>query len=410
MSFIADFHIHSKYSRATSKDMEIQTLAKWAKIKGISMLGTGDFTHPLWLAELRSKLKEFERGVYIYEGIYFILTTEVSNIYFKAGRTRKVHNIIFAPSLETAEEINSCLSEYGNLSSDGRPILGLECDKMAKRLFAIDPAIFIIPGHAWTPHFSIFGSNSGFDSPEECFEGQTTNIFSIETGLSSDPPMNWRWSKLDRFCLISNSDSHSPQKIGREANVFKEKIGYKDLIEILKTKDRSKFLFTLEFFPEEGKYHWDGHRACKARLSPKEAGRTNNLCPVCGKKVTIGVMHRVEALSDRAEGFVDKSSPAFKSVVPLPEIIGASLGMSPDSMTVEKEYMRLVKNFGNEFTILLDMRDEELKEKCPPKIAKGIINVRQGNVEILPGYDGEYGQVKIFKEGEETSEKQLSFF
>jgi len=410
MAFIADFHIHSKYSRATSKDMDLVSLAKWAKIKGVSLLGTGDFTHPIWFSELKDNLKEAGKGLYSYEGLYFILTAEVSNIYFKAGRTRKVHNLIFAPGLGAVEEINRALSKYGILSSDGRPILSLECDKMVKMLSAIDPDIFFIPGHAWTPHFSIFGSNSGFDSPEECFEDQTPKIFSIETGLSSDPEMNWRWSKLDRFCLTSNSDSHSPQKIGREANVFKDKIDYVELIKILKTKDKTKFLYTIEFFPEEGKYHWDGHRACKARLSPEEAVRVNNICPVCGKRVTVGVMHRLESLADRKEGFVDESSPSFKSLVPLAEIIADAMRVGADSAKVEKEYFQLVKNFGTEFNILMDIPDEELMSNCPERIAKGIINVRHGNLDIVPGYDGEYGKVKIFKEGEETSEKQLSFF
>ena len=410
MAFIADFHIHSKYSRATSKEMDIASLAKWAKIKGISMLGTGDFTHPVWLSELKTKLEETEYGVYRYENISFILTAEVSNIYFKAGRTRKVHNIIFTPDFKTACEINKVLADYGDLSSDGRPIVSLECNRMVKALSSVSPDIMCVPGHAWTPHFSVFGSNSGFDSPEECFEAETPKIFSIETGLSSDPPMNWRWSKLDRFCLISNSDSHSPSKIGREANVFKDAVNYKDLIQILKTKDKSRFLYTIEFFPEEGKYHWDGHRICKARLSPKEAMGINNMCPVCGKKVTIGVMHRLEKLADRPEGYILESSPSFKSIVPLAEIIGDALSLSPDSMTVEKEYFQLIKALGSEFAILLDMGEKELKDKCPPKIAKGIMNVRQGNVEIAPGYDGEYGKVKIFKKGEETSDKQLSFF
>lgn len=410
MPFIADFHIHSKYSRATSRDMEIDSLTEWAKLKGISMMGSGDFTHPLWLEELKKKLEEVEYGVYMRDGIYFMLTAEVSNIYFKAGRTRKVHNIIFAPGFKAAEEINSALSEYGNLSGDGRPILSLECERMAKIIFGIAPDAILVPGHAWTPHFSIFGSNSGFDSPEECFEAETGKIFSIETGLSSDPAMNWRWSKLDRFCLLSNSDSHSPSKIGREANVFKNRIGYKKLIDVLKNKDKSEFLYTIEFFPEEGKYHWDGHRACKARLSPSEAMRTNNICPVCGKKITIGVVHRLEALADRKEGFVLETSPSFKRLVPLAEIISDTLGMSPDSMTVEKEYFRLVKAMASEFNILVEMPEEELKERCPGNIVKGIMNVRKGNVDITPGYDGEYGKVKIFKEGEELSDKQLSFF
>ncbi len=410
MSFIADFHIHSKYSRATSKDMDMQSLVKWAKIKGVSMLGTGDFTHPVWFSELEKTLEETGYGVYAYEGVYFVLTTEVSNIYFKLGRTRKVHNIIFAPSLKAAEEINSLLSEYGNLSADGRPILGLECDKMVRMLSGINPDVFFVPSHAWTPHFSIFGSNSGFDSPEECFGSETAKIFSIETGLSSDPKMNWRWLKLDRFCLTSNSDAHSPAKIGREANVFKEKIDYHQLINILRTKDKNKFLYTIEFFPEEGKYHWDGHRMCKTRLSPKEAIDVNNACPVCGKRITIGVMHRVEALADRGEGYVDILSPSFKSVVPLAEIIGDALGVSSDSVKVEREYFQLIKNFGNEFNILLEVSEKELKTKCSQTIAKSIINMRKGNIDIVPGYDGEYGKVSVFKGDEKESDKQLSFF
>ncbi|MDO8525079.1 MAG: endonuclease Q family protein [Candidatus Omnitrophota bacterium] len=410
MAFIADFHIHSKYSRATAKDMDLDSLVRWAKIKGVSMLGTGDFTHPIWLAQLKAKLEKAGRGVYLYKDILFVLTTEVSNIYFKAGRTRKVHNIIFAPSLETAGEINKALAEHGDLSSDGRPILSLECDRMVRDLAKIDSGILFVPSHAWTPHFSIFGSRSGFDSPEECFEDQMHRIFSIETGLSSDPPMNWRWSKLDRFCLISNSDSHSPQKIGREANVFKDRIDYEELLRILRKKDRAKFLYTIEFFPEEGKYHWDGHRVCKARLSPEEARRINNMCPVCGKPVTVGVMHRVGGLADRPEGFVLDSSPAYKRLVPLPEIIGGALGVSADSVSVEREYFKLIQSLGNEFRILLDLSDDEIREKCPPKVAKGILNVRGGKLDITPGYDGEYGKVKIFKEGEGEPEKQLSFF
>ncbi len=411
MPFIADLHIHSKYSRATSKDMDLAALAKWAKIKGVSMMGTGDFTHPLWFSELKNKLKESDLpGVFQYEGIYFILTAEVSNIYFKAGRTRKVHNLIFSPSFETVEEITSAVSEYGILSSDGRPILSLECDKMVRMLTEIDERVFFIPGHAWTPHFSIFGSNSGFDSPEECFEDQTGKIFSIETGLSSDPQMNWRWSKLDRFCLTSNSDAHSPSKLGREANVFKDKISYADLAEILRTKDKARFLYTIEFFPEEGKYHWDGHRGCKACLSPQESRNINNICPVCGKKVTIGVMHRLESLADRSADYIDSRSPFYKRVVPLEEIIADAFGVKSGSVRVEREYHRLVKNFGTEFRILLDMSEAELKASLPERIASGIINVRSGNVEISPGYDGEYGEVRVFKKGDEAQEKQLKFF
>lgn len=410
MSYIADLHIHSKYSRATSRDMELEPLTRWAKIKGISMLGTGDFTHPEWLAELEGSLKECGKGVYEYGGIDFLLTAEVSNIYFKAERSRKVHVILAAPDFKTVREINKALSQYGDLASDGRPVVSVECDRMVKLLSSINPDILFIPAHAWTPHFSLFGSNSGFDAPEECFEDQLPKIYSIETGLSSDPAMNWRYSKLDRFCLTSHSDSHSPSKIGREANVFKDRIDYFELCRILKTKDKSRFLYTVEFFPEEGKYHWDGHRNCKARLSPQETIRNNNLCPVCGKKVTVGVMHRLERLADRPEGFVLDSSPSFKTAVPLAEIIADALGVGPDSVRVEREYHELIKNFGSEFHILLEMEEAELVRALPGPIAKGIVNVRKGNVEILPGYDGEYGKVKVLREEDKRVEKQLSLF
>ncbi len=411
MPFIADFHIHSKYSRATAKDMDLAALAKWAKIKGIGMLGTGDFTHPLWFSELKSKLQETDlTGVYQHEGMLFMLTAEVSNIYFKAGRTRKVHNIIFAPSLALADEVNSALSEYGQLASDGRPILSLECDRMVKMLTRIDPKILFVPAHAWTPHFSVFGANSGFDAPEECYEDQTDKILSIETGLSSDPAMNRRWSALDRFCLMSNSDAHSPSKIGREANVFKDKISYTELIDILKKGDKERFLYTIEFFPEEGKYHWDGHRDCKARLAPQEAVKINNICPVCGKKVTIGVMHRLDGLADREEGYEDSSRPSYKRMVPLCEIIASALNVGPDSVRVEREYNQLIKNFGTEFNILLYMDDKEVVKNLPEKIARGVLNIRAGDIEVLPGYDGEYGTIKIFKDSDTVGDKQLSFF
>ncbi|MCM8760607.1 MAG: endonuclease Q family protein [Candidatus Omnitrophica bacterium] len=406
MSFIADFHIHSRYSRATSNDMDISSLTKWAAAKGIAMLGTGDFTHPSWFAELKSSLEGPERGVYRRDGIYFVLTAEVSNIYFKAGRTRKVHNIIFAPDLNTAAEINSLLSEYGDLSSDGRPVLNLECDRMVKLLSAIDENILCVPSHAWTPHFSIFGSRSGFDSAEECFEDQTPKILSIETGLSSDPEMNWRWSSLDRFTLMSNSDAHSPSKIGREANVFKEKIDYPALCEILRRKNDERFLYTIEFFPEEGKYHWDGHRLCGVALSPAESSRNNNMCPVCGKKVTIGVMHRVEELADRKAGFVPKARPSFRKVVPLAEIVANALGRSADSLAVQKEYMRIIKNLKNEMNALLYASEDDLYHNCPTRVAEGIMNVRNGNVKIEPGYDGKYGKVKVLCAFDLSFEKQ----
>lgn len=410
MNYIADFHIHSKYSRATSKDMDVENLAKWAKIKGIDLVGTGDFTHPEWIKELKKNLAPKEEGLFERDGIAFMLTAEVSNIYFKAGRTRKVHNIVFAPDFKTAEEISNMLAGHGNLKADGRPIVGLDSAKMVKAILGIHPDCLIVPAHVWTPHFSVFGANSGFDKIEECYEEQTPNIYSLETGLSSDPGMNWRWSKLDKFTLISNSDAHSPAKIGREANIFSAPFSYKELKEILKNKDRKRFLYTVEFFPQEGKYHWDGHRKCEQRLSPAESEKINNRCPACGKKLTIGVMHRVEHLGDREAGFVDARSPGFINMVPLAEIIGASLGVGAGSVTVEREYNKLIKNFGNEFKILLDIPKEKIVEHAPPKIAKGILKVREGKVKVTPGYDGVYGKVEVFSADDEEDKKQLTFF
>lgn len=410
MAYIADLHIHSKYSMATSRDMDMQNISKWAKIKGIGMLGTGDFTHPAWLEELKKNLVEKEYGVYTHEGIDYILTAEVSNIYFKAGRTRKVHNIITAPSFKTAEEINRALSEYGALDSDGRPILGLECDKMARLIHGVCADIMIIPAHIWTPHFSLFGSNFGFDRIEECFEVETRSVMAMETGLSSDPPMNWRLSALDKYTLVSNSDAHSPSKIGREANVFKDKIGYKELMMTLAGKDREKFLYTIEFFPEEGKYHWDGHRSCEARLSPEEAKNVNYRCPLCGKKLTIGVMNRVERLADRPSGFVSETAPGYRNVVPLIEIIADAMDVGKESVGAEREYHSLIKRLGSEFDILLYMPKEEILEKCPPKIGNGIINVREGKVKVIPGYDGVYGTIDVFAENGREEGRQLTFF
>ncbi len=408
--FIADFHIHSKYSRATAKDMDIENLSKWARLKGINLLGTGDFTHPDWLRELKDKLQKEEYGLYKHSGTFYILTAEVSNIYFKYGRTRKIHNIIFAPSFEIVNEINKFLSQSGSLFSDGRPMLNLESDKMLRSLLKIDKDIFVVPAHVWTPHFSLFGANSGFDSIEECFEDMTDKIYSLETGLSSDPAMNWRWSKLDKFCLMSNSDAHSPAKIGREANVFKEKFGYKELIEILKTKDKNKFLYTVEFYPQEGKYHWDGHRKCGISLAPKETKNLNYTCPKCGRRVTVGVMHRVEKLSDRNEGFIPENVPSYKNLVPLVEIVASVLGMGAESQGVQREYNKLINKFGNEFKILLELPEKTIESECPAGIARGILNVRRGDVEVVPGYDGVYGKVSVYKKDKEKTEKQLELF
>jgi len=417
MQFIADFHIHSKYSRATSKDMDLENLDKWAKIKGIKVLGTGDFTHPLWFKELKDKLEPVEPGLFkikkeklvskdnefgIKENeIRFILTTEISCIYSKKGRTRKVHIIIFAPNFEAVEKINANLGWIGNLKADGRPILGLDAKELAKIVLNVSPDCLVIPGHAWTPWFSIFGSKSGFDSIEECFDEYSKYIYSIETGLSSDPAMNWRLSKLDKITLISNSDSHSPSRIGREANVFDTELSYFSIIEAIKQKDAKKFLYTIEFFPEEGKYHCDGHRLCGVSLSPQESKKCNNICPVCGRPLTIGVLNRVEELADRPVGFKPEGAIPFKSLVPLNEIIADTIGMGTVAKQVLEEYKNLIKKFGNEFNVLLNASKNELESATLPEIAEGILRVREGKVQIAPGYDGVYGKIKIFNQGEQ---------
>jgi len=410
MKFIADFHIHSKYSRATSPDMNIKTLSEYAKLKGISLLGTGDFTHYLWLEELRNTLKDSGNGLFEYNGVNFMLTGEVSSIYSKNGKVRKIHNVIFVPSFDIADKINSVLSGYGNIAYDGRPIIGIDAKDLAEILFGISKDIFLVPGHIWTPWFSLFGSKSGFNSIEECFEEYTKDIYALETGLSSDPGMNWQWSKLDRFSLISNSDSHSPQKIGREANVFDTEMSYNSILEVLKKKDKKKFLYTIEFFPEEGKYHYDGHRSCEVRLSPSETKKNKNICPKCKRPLTIGVMNRVLELADRPEGFVPENSIPYKRMIPLAEIIADTLGVGDASKAVSAEYRAIIPRLGTELEVLMEVSEDKLLKELPIKIAKAIVNVRNGNVNILPGFDGEYGEIEILKEKDSIGEKQLDLF
>jgi uncharacterized protein (TIGR00375 family) len=392
--------------------MDVKHLAEWAKLKGITLMGTGDFTHHLWLEELKNNLEDCANGLFKYQGVNFILTTEISSIYSKKGKTYRVHNMVFSPSFKTVDKINDKLSRLGNLASDGRPILGLDAAELARIIFDIDENCMVIPGHIWTPWFSVFGSMSGFDRIQDCFEEQTPKIFALETGLSSDPAMNWRLSALDRFTLISNSDSHSPAKIGREANVFDCEMDYKTIREVLKTKDKKRFLYTIEFFPEEGKYHFDGHRLCGVRWSPKETRQHNAKCSKCGKPVTVGVMNRVEQLADRPEGFKPDNAIPFKSLIPLDEIIADSKGISKTSVAVEREYRAVLAKFGTEFEILLKASKEDLVKGLPPKVADGVLRVREGKVNIKAGFDGEYGIISIFGEGgaTEKSEQQLSLF
>ncbi|MDD5165940.1 MAG: endonuclease Q family protein [Candidatus Omnitrophica bacterium] len=412
MEFIADFHIHSKYSRATSKDMDVKHLAEWAKLKGITLMGTGDFTHHLWLEELKHNLEDLGNGLFKYNGVYFILTSEISSIYSKKGKTYRIHNMIFSPSFKTTDKINEYLSRCGNLASDGRPILGLDAADLAKIVFDIDENCMVVPGHIWTPWFSLFGSMSGFDRIQDCFEDQTAKIFALETGLSSDPAMNWRLSALDKFTLISNSDSHSPAKIGREANVFDCELDYKTIREVLRTKDKKKFLYTIEFFPEEGKYHFDGHRLCGIRFAPKETRQNNGRCPKCGKPLTVGVMNRVEQLADRPEGYVPSNNIPFKNLIPLNEIIAGAKGVASTSVSVERDYRGIIAKFGTEFNVLLRASKEELLKGLPPRIAEGVLRVRERKVNIKAGFDGEYGIISIFDDKEKSSEgeKQLNLF
>ncbi|MCH8741309.1 DNA helicase UvrD [Patescibacteria group bacterium] len=415
MKFIADFHIHSKYSRATSNAMDLENLDKWAKIKGIKVLGTGDFTHPEWFKNLKEKLEPVEAGLFKLKNSVsetrFLLTVEISCIYSKNNRVRRVHILIFAPSFTAVEKINAHLDWIGNLKADGRPILGLDAKELTKIVLDASEDCLVIPAHAWTPWFAIFGSKSGFDSIEECFDEYTKYIYAIETGLSSDPAMNWRLSALDKITLISNSDSHSLAKIGREANVFDTEISYPAIAEAIKTKDPSKFLYTVEFFPEEGKYHYDGHRVCGVSFHPSESKKYNNICPKCGKILTIGVLSRVEELADRPVGYRPENAIPFKSLIPLEEVIAGALGTLTGTKRGKEEYRNLIEKFGNEFKVLLEASFNDLERFTLPEIAESILKVREGKTNIEPGYDGVYGKIKIFSEDEQKiSSKQKTLF
>jgi uncharacterized protein (TIGR00375 family) len=431
MRFVADLHIHSKYSRATSRDMVLETLAPWAKVKGIGLLATGDFTHPEWLFLMKEKLEpmgngflRLKNGTTVLDGppfrglpvmsrsVAFILSSELSFIYSKGGKVRKIHVMVLAPDFESVERINRRLQAVGNLVSDGRPILGLDVRLFCRMVAETAPRAVVIPSHIWTPWFSLFGANSGFDAIEECFEEMTPLIFALETGLSSDPPMNRRLSALDRFALVSNSDAHSPSKIGREANAFDTDFSYRGLVEALRTNDPSKFLYTVEFFPEEGKYHYDGHRKCGVVCSPRESLRTNDLCPKCGKKLTIGVLHRVEDLADRENGDGVPDRIPFKNLIPLNEVIAQALGKTPECQGVWDLYFRFIREFGDEHSILTDVPVAELARMSPENVAEAVDRMRKGQVHIVPGHDGEYGTVRIFGEDAATDScaSQLSLF
>lgn len=420
---ILDLHIHSKYSRACSRDLELPNIAAGCSRKGVDIVATGDFTHPGWFEHIKENLVEVGEGVYelkIQEtrdkqitnsklqisNTKFILGTEVAVIKKHKGETRRLHLCVYAPTVGVVGEFNNKLEGMGfNLKSDGRPILGLTAKELLELMLDVDERMVMIPAHAWTPWFGVFGSKSGYDSLEECFEELTSRIFAIETGLSSDPLMNWRWSALDNIALVSNSDAHSCAKIGREANVMEfeseSNITYDNIIKIIKDGNRKKFLYTIEFYPEEGKYHYDGHRDCRFVCSPAETKKLKGICPKCKKQLTIGVMNRVDELSDRSDDEAKKFSRIpYKNLVPLPEIISDALKVGVNSKAVASEYDNLIKKLGNELRILLNVGKEEIKEVSSDRIATAIAKVRSGDIYVKPGYDGEFGAVRVFNGSE----------
>ncbi len=410
--YIADLHIHSHYSRATSKDCTPEYLDLWSRRKGIGILGTGDFTHRGWREELKEKLIPAEEGLYKLKKEFFmdkdygiefssprfVVSGEISSIYKKNGRVRKVHSIILLPGLEEAELLAKKLESIGNLHSDGRPILGLDCRDLLEIVLETCSQAVYIPAHIWTPHFSLFGAFSGFDSIEECFEDLTPYVHALETGLSSDPSMIRRWSALDRFQLISNSDAHSPSKLGREGNLLDIDLSYTGIWNAVQKGEGLKG--TIEFFPEEGKYHYDGHRKCNLCLSPEAAEEYAGTCPACGRKLTTGVFHRIQQVADRKEGDLAGEGKYFEKLIPLPEIIGACMGYSAASKRVQSQYESMVKKLGTEFHILRDLSPDEISSASFSLISEGIRRLREGNVEWSPGYDGEYGTFRLFEPGE----------
>jgi len=416
MDYIADLHIHSPYSRATSPASTLADLAGWARLKGIQVIGTGDFTHPGWFRRLKDELEPAEPGLFRLkdEGtivsplagvtpspstVRFLLSAEISSIYKRHGVVRKVHNLLYVPDFASAERLNAKLAGIGNIESDGRPILGLDSRDLLEILMERAPEGFLVPAHIWTPWFSLFGSKSGFDSIEECFGDLTPHVFALETGLSSDPAMNRLISALDRFSLISNSDCHSPSKLGREANLFSTGMDFFALRDAIRDNRRDTFRGTVEFFPEEGKYHADGHRACHVCLDPQETRRLGLRCPVCGKLLTVGVYHRVMELADRTEPLYRENAPQVFSLIPLPEVLGEILGTGPASKGVMEQYGRTIACFGSEFNLLLQVPLEEIGQ-ASPLLAEAVGRMRSGRVIRRSGFDGEYGVIRVFEEGE----------
>ncbi|MEM0201334.1 MAG: endonuclease Q family protein [Candidatus Micrarchaeaceae archaeon] len=416
MELITDLHTHSKYAGACSENLTLENINKTCIEKGINLISTGDFTHPLWLKEIKEKLKDNENGIFSLKNqssTMFILGTEVCTVFDEKGLSKnifsrlpgikKVHNCILAPNLEVIELINIELSNYGNLSLDGRPLLSISTPELVEKLIEIDKNIFIFPAHAWTPWFGVFGSVSGFDSIKEAYQDQEKHIYALETGLSSDPSMNWRVSSNDKYTLLSGSDAHSPQKLGREAvvlNLNNNKLSYKNIIDSIKSKSIS---YTIEFFPEEGKYHLDGHRNCNVSLTPSEAKKFNYLCPKCRKKLTLGVLNRVEELADRDENYVLKGAPSFIKTVPLIEVISHIYSKGVNTKAVIQSYLKLLNAFGTEFNILINADINKINN-IDPELSKAIDYIRSGKIKIKPGYDGVFGVIDILsREIKETN-------
>ncbi len=406
MRIIADLHVHSKYARATSSRCDIVGLSEGAKIKGIDVVATGDFTHPVYFRELKAFLKEEKDGLYPYNGINFILSTELAITYGEAGSKKRMHHVVLAPSLEIVGQINDRMAKYGKLSEDGRPMLSISSAELVEQLEEISKENVVIPAHAWTPWFGIFGSKTGVDSVEEAFEDKADRIFALETGLSSDPGMNWMISALDKYTLVSNSDCHSPEKLGREGNLFElDRLGYGEIINAIKT--RKGFLKTYEFYPEEGKYHYDGHRECRIRWSPWESIKHKDICPVCRRKVTVGVLHRVVELADRKPGFKPENAVPFQHIVPLGTVIAKVLGKNETSVAVKDAYSKLIRYFGNEFAVF-EAHEDQIKLATTPEIAEGIIRVKNEEVSWLPGYDGVFGELVFGNKKEAVESRQRS--
>jgi len=417
MRVIADFHIHSRYSRATSEKMSIQEITRFAKMKGLNLLGTGDFTHPKWLEELKKDLIEIQ-DANLYKSaknpaspVYYIITGEVATIFPFEGSVKKIHHVILTPSMETAKQINDRLKPYGNLATGGRPTLNMTAPQLVEEIMHVSNENMVIPAHAWTPWFSLFGAFSGFNRMEDCYQDTTKHIYALETGLSSDPPMNWRLSSLDKYALVSNSDSHShwPWRIGREANVFElEQVTYQNMVDAIRKKDPEHFKFTIETDPAYGKYHWTGHRNCKVSLSPQEAIKFGNRCPVCRRNLTKGVEQRVEELADRPVGFKPANAIGYMHLLPLSEIIATVLSVAyPSVQKVWDVYNTLVARFGDEYTVLIGASLDEMSKIVEPRIAEAIVRVREEKIKISPGYDGVYGQLVLFEEQQEKTPEKL---